>query len=285
MIRGVEVGAHQWVTMCQLENELPDNLALAMVNWRDTTFGALGAVSAVLDERIALEEILEDVIFVSKGQPVATADMESLVRGYRPYRMTAVEAVSLGQLQEDPELVRNVGSSLRWYLRAVRQGPSPDGVVLMWIALEGLSAARSTSPKSIEAELAQLGWDVNSLPISIGRLAGLRADIVHGGAESSPMIYEGYYVLETVTRSILRGRLAAVSTWPAEVASNLFDSPWESRVEDAWSRPTVEWHDGALPEPEITPEAETITWGIKSGSPRRARMRIRPSSSRVPKTR
>jgi hypothetical protein len=57
---------------------------------------------------------------------------------------------------------------------------------------------------------AGLALDQLELPVSIGRLAGLRADVVHKGMEQPELLYAGFYELEALTRLLLRHRLGIV---------------------------------------------------------------------------
>ena len=266
MIRGVEVGAGQWMTIFQIRSGIVRDVAAAMPRWRQEALAAAGALAAILDERVALEELLEDVLFLRGDEVVAAADMASSVRPHLPYRVTDVErrALDLAQINGIPD---SVAAGLRWYVRAMQGGPSADGVVLFWIALETLSTARSTSPKAIEADLAQMGWNVESLPISVGRLAGLRAAIVHAGDESDPLIYDGYYVLEAISRAILRDRLGIWSSWPAAVAANLFEEPWRRQIERSWASPQIRWCEDGLPAPHVSDEVLRLTWGTEETPP------------------
>ena len=261
MTQQVEVGAGQWLTVAEISSTPPADVTAAMNEWRSKALGALGAVAAILDERIALEEVSEDVLFIAAGEAIAAADLRSHVRPFRPYRITDVETEALLNLNLGSGLSPSVSGAARWYLRGARQGPTPDGFVFFWVALESLSESRSTSPKEIEAELLQLGWRLDSLPVSIGRLAGLRADIVHSGVEDHDLLYEGFFVLETVTRALLRNRLAAYSTWPAQVGANNFDPPWRQHIDQSWMMPRVRWHKGALPPLEVDPRWPLLTWG------------------------
>jgi hypothetical protein len=57
---------------------------------------------------------------------------------------------------------------------------------------------------------AGLALDQLELPVSIGRLAGLRADVVHKGMEQPELLHAGFYELEALTRLLLRHRLGIV---------------------------------------------------------------------------
>ena len=61
-----------------------------------------------------------------------------------------------------------------------------------WIAIEALTPHRTTSPKTVEAMLVSAGFDPDTFgEPNLGRLAGLRADIVHSGSTDDPLIENG----------------------------------------------------------------------------------------------
>jgi hypothetical protein len=106
----------------------------------------------------------------------------------------------------------------RWYLRAAQLGPTADAIVFLWIALEALSKPawgtklskpdkRRTDVEWVEEAVRATGVDTSALEPDIGRLAGLRAEIVHGGVEAPALLRPGYYTLEAIVRLLLRARL------------------------------------------------------------------------------
>jgi hypothetical protein len=69
---------------------------------------------------------------------------------------------------------------------------------------------------------AGLALDQLELPVSIGRLAGLRADVVHKGMEQPELLHAGFYELEALTRLLLRHRLGIVQgAWPLEPSDSM----------------------------------------------------------------
>jgi len=69
--------------------------------------------------------------------------------------------------------------------------------------------------RRVEDALAEAGLALNQLPLSIGRLAGLRAEVVHKGIEQPELLYAGFYELEALARLLLRHRLGvAEGAWP-----------------------------------------------------------------------
>jgi hypothetical protein len=72
-----------------------------------------------------------------------------------------------------------------------------------------------THVRRVEDALAEAGLALDQLQLSIGRLAGLRADIVHKGMEQPELLYAGFYELEALVRLLLRKRLGvAEGAWP-----------------------------------------------------------------------
>lgn len=108
----------------------------------------------------------------------------------------------------------------RWYLRAVQSGPTPDAVVFLWIAMEALAPPTGKGDsrpevRRVEETLTEAGLALDQLELSVGRLAGLRADVVHKGMEQPELLYAGFYELEALARLPLRHRLGGVQgAWP-----------------------------------------------------------------------
>jgi hypothetical protein len=216
------VGAGYRLTVCLLPVTLSEDMSARLIDWRSEALGALSLVVALFDERIAQLELAEDVV-AEGGKPGETAnvfDTRVRLREFTPTnRVLSTDRAALDQLagidttQEDP-----VWAAGRWYLRAAQSGPTPDAIVFLWTALEALSKPpwgtklsnaqrRLTDVEWAEQALRRAGFDVSQLEPSIGRLAGLRAEIVHGAVESPSLLRGGFYALEAVVRLLLRSRL------------------------------------------------------------------------------
>ena len=226
----IELAAGYSITVCTIDVVVPADLVTAMREWRDEVLAALGFVVAILDERIAQEVLADDLLlFDDAGEPIGVADLVQQVRTFTPtqrvleeHRRVLADLASRDAGADDPLV-----AAARWYLRAAQGGETPDSVVFLWIALESLSKPRFgtklTKPQKkvsdvewVEQALKEAGVDPNVIKPDIGRLAGLRAEIVHGGVESPALLEEGFRVLEALTRVLLRHRLATGPMgWPA----------------------------------------------------------------------
>jgi hypothetical protein len=129
-----------------------------------------------------------------------------------------------------------------WYLRGAQTGPAPDGIPLFWTALEAIVGAegRQVVPQ-VEDALREVGDDPAQLEPTLGRLFGLRADIVHRGVFDLELVVEGWYVLEKVCRILLRDRLGSEMSWPAGPGDASGLSP-SDRAEMEHPPETV-WHN------------------------------------------
>jgi hypothetical protein len=92
--------------------------------------------------------------------------------------------------------------------------------VFLWIAMEALAPPTGKGDnrphvRRVEDALAEAGLALDQLQLSIGRLAGLRAEVVHKGIEQPELLYTGFYELEALARLLLRHRLGiAEGAWP-----------------------------------------------------------------------
>jgi hypothetical protein len=258
----LEVGRNQPITVGQIESPPLASAADAMPVWRDQVLAAIGLVASVLDERIAIEELFEDLVYLSGNDVVGTGDMRARVRHRLPFSVTDVERKALDEIGtiDLPAAGSELSSAARWYLRGTQSGPTADGVLFLWIAIEALTPARSTDPKTVEAMLTAAGWDVSVHEVSVGRLAGLRAQIVHGGIEAPALLQEGYYHLEAIARVLIRYASGLDSTWPAPLMADVFDEPFRTELAAGVERPTTDWHT-EIPSPTIPEVSERPTWG------------------------
>lgn len=226
----LEVATGYDLTVCTIDVEVPEDLVSAMREWRDEALAAVGFVVAILDERIAQEVIAEDLLlFDETGEAKGAADHVQQVRAFPPQQRVVEEhrRILKGLAEVDPAASNPLVAAARWYLRAAQGGVTPDSIVFLWIALEALakppygtklnkSEKKLSDVEWVERAVGDTGLDPGIVEPTIGRLAGLRAEIVHGGVETPALLREGYYVLEALTRLLIRHRLSTGSmAWPA----------------------------------------------------------------------
>lgn len=99
MERAVEVGGDDLLTVFELSAPAADgDLGEAIEVMRACTLNAVGVLCAVLDDRIALEQLAEDVILLQDGVPVAAADLRSRVRTFMPFDVTDDDRTAISSL-------------------------------------------------------------------------------------------------------------------------------------------------------------------------------------------
>lgn len=257
---GVAVGENELLTICQIRDAPPSRAGDAVADWRGEARSALGILAAALDERVAIEERFEDIINLRDGKPVSSIDVRARLRTFLPFDVTDEEKATLRSLADlrTDDLVPLTEAS-RWYLQAAQEGPTADAIVYLWVAIEALTPHRTTSPKTIEAMLVSAGFHPDWLgEVTIGRLAGLRADIVHRGVRDHPLIRNGYYRLETIVRVLIRNAAGIQSSWAPVLTAAVFGERGPEIQEMQENRETV-WHDDGLPPPE-EPELADLSW-------------------------
>lgn len=262
----VAIGVGFILTVCTIDVTVPIDVMRALDQWRDRAVAAVGAAAAILDERLAQEQVAEDLLVFDEdsAEPIAVVDYVLRERRFPP---------TTGYLQQHSEELARlahhdfaaddpVNAATRWYLRGAQLGPVADAVVYLWIALEALArpafgtrlhGAERTRPDSKWVELAveEAGLDPGDVEPSIGRLAGLRAEIVHGGVEQPALLREGYYALEQLVRLLLRTKLGVTYAWPINPGVTNLIEPFKAEADEAMAHPeTVWWEiDGAEVEP------------------------------------
>lgn len=243
MHRGpVEVGDGLILTLCALPVVMPANehVGVHLDAWRDEVRAAAAMVAVLLDDRVAQQEVLEDVvIFDSTGaQPISMLDTAVRVRDFPPTKaVTGVQRAGLDKLaawNSEGESAEHVAA--RWYLRAAQAGPTPDSIVYLWIALEALIPARgkgrSTDVSGVEDALREAGADPTQWTPSVGRCAGIRGEIVHHGKEQPKLLSDGYYSLEAMVRLLLRHRLGVdAEAWPLNIQETNLKRPFRKVAE------------------------------------------------------
>lgn len=228
-MRRFPVGDGVDLTVCILRVRLIEDLSSAdLERWHAEADAAAGIVAAILDERVAQEKIGEDLIVLkASGAPETAVDHAVRVREFPPTNRMSGDLRRGARRLAGIDLSRPSAShaAFRWYLRAAQEGPTPDAIVALWIALEVLakpaygtklssSLRRRGDVEWVENAAREAGANPDQLVPSIGRLAGLRAEIVHGGIERPKLLGEGFYALEALTRRLIRHHLGVSSGWP-----------------------------------------------------------------------
>jgi hypothetical protein len=238
----LQVGDGLQLTLAELPIVVPqsEHIYYALARWRDQVLAAVSILAAVLDERVAQRELLEDlIIYDSTGsRPWAAVDNLVRVRDFLPKKRVLSEQRRLLEGLKELDLSHDgpeLGAA-RWYLRAAQSGPTPDAVVFLWIAMEALAPPTGkgdtrSEVRLVEDALEKAGLALDQLEFSVGRLAGLRGDIVHKGIEQPALLHEGFYELEFLTRLLLRHRLrVAEVSWPLTPNQSML-IPWLQGVE------------------------------------------------------
>jgi len=252
------IGTGRWLTVCQLPVTTPLDLDQALTAWRKQALSVTALLSAMLDERVAEELVVEDVLIFDEHarEVVAVVDGVRNVRTYQSAnRLSARDRAMLEGIGRRRELEggSSVMTASRWYLRGAQLGPAADAIVFFWIALEALAKpAHGTTLSKAERRLSDVAWveraiaeaghDPSRLAPSVGRLAGLRAEIVHGGIEDPVLLRDGYYVLEQLARLLIRHRIGATAVgWPLSPDRSSLRSPLRLLAEILHGRPRTRW--------------------------------------------
>jgi hypothetical protein len=232
----LEVGEGLHLTLGELAVHLPteQHIARSFNQWHDEVLAAVSILAVILDDRVAQEELLQDLIVLDPEGKRAEGAMDNSVRvrHFTPNKKVArPQRHAFSRLRDLSHLEGSTLPAARWYLRAAQAGPTPDAIVFLWIALEALTKPPQTSGRGkrkragegkklddvglVEAELLDIGLDPSTLSPSVGQLAGLRADIVHYGQEQPALLHDGFYQLEMLVRSLVQSRLGiAGQAWP-----------------------------------------------------------------------
>jgi hypothetical protein len=226
MHRAVQVGHNDLLTVCELRFPLPtEDLSFAIDASRARTRNAVGALSATLDERVALDPLAEDVILLRGGEPFAAIDRHSLVRTFMPFDVTEQDRQTLASLAGT-----DVGSDVAYAASLLATGagpaPTPTGFLFLWLAIDATVSTRKTQKAAVAQALADAGADLSWLTLPLGRLVGLRGRVAHGRTIDPSLLREGFYDSEAVARILVRGALGIEGGWPAAPAPTAFLCRW-----------------------------------------------------------
>lgn len=231
------------LTVFTIADLMPEDIAAAFDHWHAEVLGAAGLLASLLDERVAQQSVLEDVvIFDAAGDAVGAADVRTRQRTFLPRTFSEDETVATRHLASSETAETSVSAAARWYLRGAQLGPVADAIVYFWIAIDALLGTEGNQViPALRKALARRGFQLESLPISVGRLYGLRGEIVHKGVERPPELVDGYYELEAITRMLIRDMMGLSSSWPEQVALPWFPDRDAALVERRWRKPKTVW--------------------------------------------
>lgn len=245
-----EVGENEMIAVFSIrETPVPDALDQAFDRWRARGLAAAGLITAVLDERIAADELFEDAVFFRDGAFIGAADLRSLVRTYMPFEVNAADRYAIDQLRSlSLSETSDVARAARLYRRAALEGPSADAYAMLWVAAECFSGHSSPSRKDIERALMDAGLAPESLPLHVGLLINLRGKVQHHGLETDDRINTAFYEIEAVVRALIRQHAdLRGGWWPAADNPAAFVEPFDHALAALQGPGVTHWHQDRLP--------------------------------------
>ncbi len=184
----------------------------------------VGILAALTDERFASEILGENVLVFGENETPRVVDVTPSVRHYERGRSLPTQRL----LQDCHERTSSdVERSARWYLKGAQEGPTPEGIIWLCTAIECLvdpppgKRKKTFNKEALEGAVRVAGDDPSRFEPELGRVAGLRSRVVHYGEEGPEKLREGYYVLEEVTRLLIRSRINEASDWPSAVPNTV----------------------------------------------------------------
>jgi hypothetical protein len=253
-----EIGAGEVLTVAEHDAVVSEDLSGSMAAYYSASLAATGLVASVLDERIAQEVLAVDLLIFDeeRAEVIGAADYVPNIRTFQsanamlePHTRALAEIGAGAEVETESPLLLGA----RWYLRAAQLGPVADAIVFFWIALEALAkppyGAKLTSDERsrpdvawVEQAVAGAGFDPSDLSPSVGRVAGVRAEIVHGGRTEPSELRPAYYMLEQLTRLLLRHRLGIAELgWPLAPDNSNLRRPYRDEAERLHQEPTTVW--------------------------------------------
>lgn len=249
MQRALAVGAGEPLTVLQIAAAVPQDLNDAIPIWRRRAERALGLLVATLDERLALEELGEDVVLLQAGRPIAAADLRHRVRTFMPFDVTAEDQATLASLAEI-SLEEGFAHAASLLLDGLREGPTERGFLTLWLAIDAVVGTRKTQVAAVNEGLANAGFDPTWMTMPTGRLAGIRGDLAHGRTVDATLVADGYADSEAIARALVRHSASIEGGWPVSPTPTAFPLPLGRRIAAERDKWVVDWHDAGLPPAE-----------------------------------
>lgn len=250
----VEVGRGRMLLMCEIEASLGSNVAARMSDWHQACQTAVGLLAAVLDDRLAGDTLLEDVLILDPcGTHMGTIDRIAYVRDFFPREITSVDAaniVRLGGLElQSGESGSGLATAARYYLKGVSER-LPDSIVYFWTALEALAQPGEKPVRAVERLIREAGLrEPEGDDVSVGRLYGLRGQVVHRAENQDPLLEKGHLFLEALLRGLLRHRTGMrlmETSWPLLANQPRIEADGRPIPGD-WVAAQTVWHDDLPP--------------------------------------
>lgn len=177
---------------------------------------AFGALSAVIDERF-MDRRLGEFVSIKTANDVFFVDTTNAMRSFAP----GVGKVGLddlidksGSFASDPVLQ----SALKFYARGVENRLTEVGFVLLAATADMLAGGRSKlNPHDLKQALDVAGdqdrWSIGRLK----KVTQARGRLIHNGMLPTSEMYEYWYDLEEIVRTLLRHKMRVRSDWDSRV--------------------------------------------------------------------
>ncbi len=207
----------QFITVAEAEFTVSEFQVADQINVaRARCEAALGALTAVIDERFIDRRVGEFVRIITEDGEVP-ADTTNAMRPFAP----GVEEVDLADLEDksgsfsgDPVLQ----SALKFYARGVENRLTEVGFILLSATADMLAGGRNKlKPDDLKTALDAAGepgrWGIARLK----KVAGTRGRLIHNGMIPTAEMYELWYDLEEIVRTLLRHKMKVTSAWDVRV--------------------------------------------------------------------
>lgn len=232
----------QLVTVAQTEFLVKENRAGDQIDAaRSLCESAFGALSAVIDERF-MDRRLGEFVSVKTANGVYFVDTTNAMRSFAP----GIGGVSLKELTEQAASYANdpvLQSALKFYARGVENRLTEIGYVLYAATADMLAGGRSKlNPSDLKRALDIAGqpdrWNISKLK----KITQARGRLIHNGMLPSAEMYELWYDLEEIVRTLLRHKMRVRSDWHDRVP--MYEGPALAPPTDLDEEPAP---DGATP--------------------------------------
>lgn len=241
-------GDREFILLLSLQSAVSDIAVVdqSILAWRAAAEGAAGALAALLDERLAGEQLLEDVVLLRNGKAVGAADVRERVRAFLPLDVTTQDRRGLQQLADLHLEGSGVGRAARLLRRASIEGPTADAYVMLFVAAESVLESRQPSKREFDEVLRDAGLNPDGLPLHTGLLIALRGQIVHEGLEGHERLTTAFYEMEAIVRILIRRAADFQGGWWPAHGPAAYATDFDARAYARRKRQT-KWHSRRLP--------------------------------------
>lgn len=169
---------------------------------------SIGEIISLDDLKVTIKEKRTNITHAQVNLPcIIRIKNNSCITSKHLFEIEKVEKYILNIKEEYQEILKR---SMHWWILGKKESDTVDRFIKLWISLEILVEGKGNKLiKKVKNELTKIYPNINeeNINIVIGRVYGIRADIVHEGLRDPQKVSEYTKQLEAILEDILSFKL------------------------------------------------------------------------------